>query len=65
MSEYFISCGYEKDEWYCTNCDERTEHLCSYSTHERDSSADHFICQQCKWEYRGITGTYSKPIEVS
>lgn len=52
---------YAIDEHFCTNCNDYTLHKCIYSTHERDSSGDHFICNICKWEYSGYSGIYSKP----
>jgi len=53
--------SYVKEECFCWNCYEDTPHLCSYDTHERDSSMDHFICQVCEWEYDGISGKYREP----
>lgn len=43
---------------YCMNCCKSTTHICEYSDHERDGSADYFICQVCLYRYSGYTGRY-------
>ena len=55
---------YKEVDWlYCTNCEKETDHLARFTTHERDASSDHFICQVCKWEYDGYSGKYNPPYE--
>lgn len=49
------------DEHFCDNCDEYTNHKCRYSTHERDSTSDHFECLVCHWYYSGYDGKYHPP----
>lgn len=55
---------YKHVDWlYCPNCKKETDHLARFTDHERDTSADHFICQVCKWEYSGVTGKYEPPCD--
>ena len=61
--EGYLSLGYVLEEMYCWNCEDYTDQLCKFSTHERDSSDDHFICLKCNYHYYGITGKYEPPYE--
>lgn len=52
---------FENEEHFCQNCREDTPHSGNYSDHERDSTADWFVCQICFWEYSGWDGKYHEP----
>lgn len=60
-SEVQVADGWDREELYCPNCEEDTEHFVRCSEYERDSSYDNFICTKCDWEYFGITGKYQPP----
>jgi hypothetical protein len=55
------STNWHDDKLWCPHCDKYTPHRVKWSGHERDSTYDQEICQECKWEYNGYTGKYEPP----
>lgn len=37
------------DDRHCGHCGKVTLHRCTHGLHERDSSADVFVCMRCLW----------------
>lgn len=49
------------DEKFCKHCEEDTNHEITEFGHERDSSADTFMCLVCHWHGSGMFGEYLPP----
>jgi len=52
---------FNNEEHFCTHCQEYTPHYGNYSDHERDSTADWWVCTFCEWRYNGFDGKYYEP----
>lgn len=50
-----------EDEIYCDNCGCYTRQTVHYAGHERDSSHDWKLCQECGWRWNGFSGDYEPP----
>jgi ribosomal protein L37AE/L43A len=48
-------------ERYCGHCEKYTTQDGRDSDHERDSSADFWMCRECGWSYTGFTGEWRPP----